>query len=132
MTQVFGERSLPVEEPLEAKIHRVDRTYHLYNTPLLILDHCKYLGVTLQSNLKCIKEKITGANSVLELQWRNIKSRLNTCKGSYIQSPNKTQIGICIYLQSGHRGNNFLPTTSKKSSITKLIMFLMITTLIPV
>ena len=36
----------------EAKIHRVDRTYHLYDTPLSLLNHCRHLGVTLQSNLK--------------------------------------------------------------------------------
>ena len=60
----------------EAKIYRVDRTYHLYDTPLSSLDHCKYLGVTLQSNLKWnkhIEEKIAGANSILGLLRRNIK-----------------------------------------------------------
>ena len=85
----------------EAKIHRVyvDKTYHLYDTPLSSLDHCKYLGITLQSNLKWnkhIEEKIAGANSILGLLQRNIKSCLNICKGSHIQGPNKTQTGICI------------------------------------
>ena len=38
----------------EAKIHRVDSTYHLYDTSLSLSDHCKYLGVILQLNLNGI------------------------------------------------------------------------------
>ena len=60
----------------EAKIHRVDSTYHLYDTSLSLLDHCKYLGVILQSNLKWnryIEETIAGTNSILGLLRRNIK-----------------------------------------------------------
>ena len=60
----------------EAKIHRVDSTYHLYDTSLSLSDHCKYLGVILQSNLKWnrhIEEIIAGTNSILGLLRRNIK-----------------------------------------------------------
>ena len=60
----------------EAKIHRVDSTYHLYDTSLSLSDHCKYLGVILQSNLKWnrhIEETIAGTNSILGLLRRNIK-----------------------------------------------------------
>ena len=42
-------------------------TYYLYNTALVFSDHCKYLGVTLQSNLrwdKHINEKITIASCI--------------------------------------------------------------------
>ena len=51
-------------------------TYMLYNTLLPCSNHCKYLGVTLQSDLKWdqhIKEKIANANSTLGLLRRNIK-----------------------------------------------------------
>jgi len=48
----------------------------LYNTLLPCSNHCKYLGVTLQSDLKWdqhIKEKISNANSTIGLLQRNIK-----------------------------------------------------------
>ena len=60
----------------EAKIHRVDSTYHLYDTSLSLSDHCEFLGVILQSNLKWIRhieETIAGTNSILGLLRRNIK-----------------------------------------------------------
>ena len=60
----------------EAKIHRVNSTYHLYDTSLSLSDHCKYLGVILQSSLKWnrhIEKTIAGTNSILGLLRRNIK-----------------------------------------------------------
>ena len=54
----------------------MDSTYHLYDTLLSLSDHCKYLGVILQSNLKWnrhIEETIAGTNSILGLLRRNIK-----------------------------------------------------------
>ena len=36
----------------QAKIHKLNYTYYLYDAPLSTTDHCKYLDVTLQSNLK--------------------------------------------------------------------------------
>ena len=54
----------------------MDSTYHLYNTSLSLSDHCKYLGIILQSNLKWnrhIEETIAGTNSILGLLRRNIK-----------------------------------------------------------
>ena len=54
----------------EAKIHRI---YHLSNVPLSILNNHKYLGVTLQSNLKWNKHVVYSADSILGLLRRNIK-----------------------------------------------------------
>ena len=33
-------------------MHKMENTYYLYDIPLLSSDHFKYLGVTLQSNLR--------------------------------------------------------------------------------
>ena len=37
----------------QATTHNMENTYYLYDTLLLSLHHFKYLGVTLQSNLRC-------------------------------------------------------------------------------
>jgi len=61
----------------EAKIHCINSTYHLNNIPLSSSDHCKYLRVTLQSNLKWDKhiyEKTASANCTLRFLKRNIKT----------------------------------------------------------
>ena len=61
----------------EAKIHRVDSTYHLYDTLSSLSDHCKYLALSysriLNGILRHIEETIAGTNSTLELLRRNIK-----------------------------------------------------------
>ena len=36
----------------QATTHKMENTYYLYDIPLLSSDHFKYLGVTLQSNLR--------------------------------------------------------------------------------
>jgi len=54
----------------EAKIHHINSIYHLNNIPLSSSDHCKYLGVTHQSNLKWEKqiyEKTASENRMLGL-----------------------------------------------------------------
>ena len=75
----------------EAKIHRVDSTYHLYDTLLSLSDHCKYLGVILQLNLKWnrhIEETIAGTNSILGLLRRNIKVASTYVKDLAYKAPN--------------------------------------------
>ena len=36
----------------KAKVHKVEYIYQLHSTPLNELNSCKYLGVTIQSDLK--------------------------------------------------------------------------------
>ena len=55
----------------------MENTYYLYDTPLLSLDHFKYLGITLQSNLRYdrhIQDITTKANRTLGLLRRNIRT----------------------------------------------------------
>ena len=62
---------------LQAKMHRINKAYYLHDTALVFSDHCKYLGITLQSNLKWYKhinEKIASASCILGLLRRNIKN----------------------------------------------------------
>ena len=65
---------------IKAKIHHINKTYYLYDTYIYttpISDHCNYLGITIQSNLKWekhIEEKIASASRVLGLLQRNIKT----------------------------------------------------------
>jgi len=81
----------------------------LYNTLLLCSDHCKYLGVTLQSDLKWdryIKEKIANANSTLGLLQRNIKvSSVHTKELAYKALVRPKSEYAC---KSGHPGSNIL------------------------
>ena len=61
----------------QAKIHCINKVYYLHDTALAFSDHCKYLGITLQSNLrwdKHINEKIANASRTLGLVRRNIKT----------------------------------------------------------
>ena len=55
----------------------INKVYYLHDTALAFSDHCKYLGITLQSNLrwdKHINEKIANASRTLGLVRRNIKT----------------------------------------------------------
>ena len=55
----------------------MENTYYLYDTPLLSLDHFKYLGITLQSNLRYdrhIQEIMAKTNHTLGLLRRNIRT----------------------------------------------------------
>ena len=36
---------------------QINNTYYLHDTPFSSSDHCKYLGITLQSNLKYDKQR---------------------------------------------------------------------------
>ena len=57
--------------------HKIDFNYQLHGMPLCIVDHCKYLGITIQSDLKWsnhIHNITTKANRTLSLLRRNLKS----------------------------------------------------------
>ena len=60
-----------LEHFTQAIIHKVENTYYLYdNTPLLSSDHFKYLGITLQSNLRYdrhVQDITTKPNCTLRL-----------------------------------------------------------------
>ena len=60
-----------------AKVHKVEYIYQLHSTPLNKLNSCKYLGVTIQSDLKWsqhIHQIAVKANvSTLSLIKRNLK-----------------------------------------------------------
>ena len=60
-----------------AKVHKVKYIYQLHSTPLNELNSCKYLGVTIQSDLKWsqhIHQIAVKANvSTLSLIKRNLK-----------------------------------------------------------
>ena len=57
--------------------HKINFDYQLHGTPLRIVDHCKYLGITIQSYLKWsnhIHNVTAKANRTLSLLRRNLKS----------------------------------------------------------
>ena len=61
----------------QAKTHHIDKVYYLHDTALAFSNHCKYLGIILQLNLrwdKRINEKIANASCTLGLVQRNIKT----------------------------------------------------------
>ena len=61
----------------QAITYKMENTYFLYDTPLLPLDHFKYLGITLQSNLRYdrhIQEIMAKANHTLGLLRRNVRT----------------------------------------------------------
>ena len=52
----------------QAITYKMENTYYLYDTPLLSLDHFKYLGITLQPNLRYdrhIQDITAKANRIL-------------------------------------------------------------------
>ena len=54
----------------------IDTTYYFNSTPLSVVDHSKYLGVILQSDLnwnKHVEQKVSNANSMLTQMQRNFK-----------------------------------------------------------
>ena len=54
----------------------INTIYYFNDTPLSAVDHCKYLGATLQSDLnwdRHIQQKVSKANSMLALVQRNLK-----------------------------------------------------------
>ena len=60
-----------------AKLHKVECNYQLYNISLTELNSCKYLGVTIQSDLKRsqhIHQITVKANCTLSLIKRNLRS----------------------------------------------------------
>ena len=55
-----------------AKVHKVEYNYQLHNTSLTELNSCKYLGVTIQSDLKWsqqIHQIAVKANCTLSLSY---------------------------------------------------------------
>ena len=61
----------------QAKIHRINTVYYLHDTALVFSDHCKYLGITLQSNLrwdKHIHEKIANLSCTLGLDTKEYQN----------------------------------------------------------
>ena len=61
----------------QAVTYKMENTYYLYNTPLLSLDHFKYLGITLQFNLRYdrhIQDITAIANCTLGLLRRNVRT----------------------------------------------------------
>jgi len=60
----------------QEKKHKIMYTYHLHDILLSSTEHCKYLGVTLQSDLKWskhIRDITVKANSTLGLLKQNIR-----------------------------------------------------------
>ena len=75
----------------------MDSTYHLYDTSLSLSDHCKYLGVILQSNLKWnrhIEETIAGTNSILGLL-RDIQKQIEFKELRRHQATGSHQYQLC-------------------------------------
>ena len=60
----------------QSRLHNFSCEYHIQNTSLAVVTHCKYLGVCIQSDLRWnlhINQITTKANHILSLLQRNIK-----------------------------------------------------------
>ena len=85
----------------QAKMRRINKVYYLHDTALAFSDYCKYLGVTLQSNLrwdKHINEKIANASCTLGLLQRNIKTPSTHIRDlACLQSLSEAKTRMCIH-----------------------------------
>ena len=67
----------------QATTHKMDYTYYLYDTPLIYSDHFKYLGITLQSNLRYdrhVQDITAKENRTLGVLWRNVRTSSSQLK----------------------------------------------------
>ena len=86
----------------------IDTTYYLNGISLSVVNHCKYLGIIIQSYLnwnKHAEQKVSKANSMLALIQRNLKiSSIKTKELVYeaLVRPHLAQYGLLgsrVYLQ---------------------------------
>ena len=115
-------------------MHRRKRYKHISlqfnDTSLSLSDHCKYLGVILQSNLKWnrhIEETIAGTNSILGLLRRHIKVASTYVKDLAYRALIRPKLEYASVVWSPWQ-----QFTLKKFSVVQLAMSLTITALIPV
>ena len=70
----------------QSRTNFISTQYYLDNRSLTTVDHCKYLGVVLQSNLnwtKHIEEKVAKVNTTLTMIRRNLKTGCTQTKDLY-------------------------------------------------
>ena len=70
-----------------SRLHNFSCSYHIQNSPLTAVTHCKYLGVIIQSDLRWnmhINQITVKANHTLSLLQRNIKLAPTKLKNYYI------------------------------------------------
>ena len=58
--------------------YRITHDYVLHDTPLPAVNQLKYLGITLQNNLKWVSAVVSKASQILEFLRRNFKMHGST------------------------------------------------------
>ena len=91
----------------QATTHKMENTYYLHNTLLLSSDHFKYLGVTLQFNLRYdrhVQDITAKADRALGSLRRNVRTSSPQLKECTYKTPARIRLYCMVSLANIHCG----------------------------